>query len=114
MILSEVLTLPVLDAAGEQVGVVADLRFELDPATGEARLLGVLVGRRAHSVFLGYERTGVTAPAVIARFLAWRERGAVLRAGEPAGHKQRASVLPPAPAPGLKHRLVLALEAVRN
>src|SRR5438309_491097 len=78
MILSEVLTLPVLDAAGEQVGVVADLRFELDPATGEARLLGVLVGRRAHSVFLGYERTGVTAPAVIARFLAWRERGAFL------------------------------------
>jgi sporulation protein YlmC with PRC-barrel domain len=78
MILSELLKLPVLDAAGERVGVVADLRFELDPLTGEARLLGLLVGRRAHSVFLGSARTAVTAPAVIARFLRWRERGAFL------------------------------------
>jgi|tagenome__1003787_1003787.scaffolds.fasta_scaffold19335587_2 sporulation protein YlmC with PRC-barrel domain len=78
MILTELLKLPVLDATGERVGVVADLRFELDPQTGEARLLGVLVGRRAHSVFLGYERNALTAPALIARFLRWRERGAFL------------------------------------
>jgi sporulation protein YlmC with PRC-barrel domain len=78
MILSELLQLPVLDAVGTRIGVVTDARFALDPDSGEARMLGLLVGRRSHEAFLGYERKSETAPALIARFLRWRARGSFL------------------------------------
>src|ERR1700712_3054380 len=78
MILSELLQLPVLDAEGTRVGIVTDARFALDHDSGEARLLGLLVGRRSPQAFLGYERKTETAPAPIARFLRWRARGTFL------------------------------------
>jgi hypothetical protein len=37
-------------------------------------MLGLLIGRRSHAAFLGYERKTETAPAHIARFLRWRAR----------------------------------------
>jgi hypothetical protein len=78
MLLTELLGLPALDAGGARLGMVVDVRFEVDPDSLEASLRGFLVGRRAHSVFLGYERKSETAPALIARFLRWRERGTFL------------------------------------
>jgi hypothetical protein len=78
MLLTDLLQLPVLDATGARVGIVADARFVLDRDTLEMSLLGFLVGRRGHSVFLGYERKSETAPALIARFLRWRDRGTYL------------------------------------
>lgn len=78
MLLTELLELPVLDAAGTRLGLVADVRFAVDPDSLEASLRGLLVGRRAQSVFLGYERKSETAPAVIARFLRWRARDTFL------------------------------------
>lgn len=78
MLLSELLTLPVRDAGGERLGIVVDARFAVDPDSLEATLRGLLVGRRAHTAFLGYERKSETAPALIARFLRWRGRGTFL------------------------------------
>jgi hypothetical protein len=86
MLLSELLGRPVRDAQGVLLGDVVDARFVLDgPPSGngagalaDARLHGLVVGPHRHSSFLGYERTGVNRPWLIAHFLAWRERRAVL------------------------------------
>jgi len=82
MILSDLLGRPVLDDAGRRLGQVVDARFVLDgPPDGSlaaARLHGLVVSPHAHSSFDGYERTGVDAPALIARFLRWRARGSFL------------------------------------
>lgn len=95
MLLTELLRLPVLDSAGTRVGIVVDVRFAVDPDSLEATLHGLLIGRRAHAVFLGYERKSETAPALIARFLRWRDRGTFLlllddvRSVEPDGVRLR-------------------------
>jgi len=78
MLLTDLLKQPVLDAAGAPIGVIIDVRFAQEPDSGEAVLVGLLIGRRAHSAFLGYERKSETAPALIARFLRWRGRGTFL------------------------------------
>jgi hypothetical protein len=82
MILSELLGLPVLDPTGENVGTIVDVRFVIDGPPDQllaaAQLYGFIVGRHAKHSFMGYERTSETAPAVIARFLRWRERGSFL------------------------------------
>jgi sporulation protein YlmC with PRC-barrel domain len=82
MILSDLLGSPVLTADGERLGEVVDARFALDgPPDGllaAARLYGLVVSPHSHRSFAGYERTGVNAPALIARFLSWRARGSVL------------------------------------
>ena len=78
MLLTELLRLPVRDATGTRLGIVVDVRFAVDPDSLEATVRGLLIGRRAHTVFLGYERKSETAPALIARFLRWRERGTFL------------------------------------
>ena len=82
MILSDLLGSPVLTADGERLGEVVDARFVLDgPPDGilaAARLHGLVVSPHSHSSFAGYERTGVDAPALIARFLRWRARGSML------------------------------------
>jgi hypothetical protein len=76
----------VRDAEGRLLGRVVDARFVLDgPPSGngsgalaDARLHGLLVSPKRSGSFLGYERTGETRPWLIAHFLAWRERRAVL------------------------------------
>ena len=82
MILSDLLHLPVRDASGRTLGVAADARFELtDDNSGrpaEARLIGLIVSRRHAGSFAGYERTSVSAPWPIARYLRWRHRGSFL------------------------------------
>ncbi|WP_345762114.1 PRC-barrel domain containing protein [Diaminobutyricibacter sp. McL0608] len=82
MILSDVMGAPVIAATGKRLGVVVDARLALDgPPDGvlaAARLHGLVVGRHAHGSFMGYERTNVNSPALIARFLRWRARGSFL------------------------------------
>ncbi|WP_138419182.1 PRC-barrel domain containing protein [Sinomonas gamaensis] len=85
MILSDLLGSPVLDAAGERLGFAIDARFVLDAAPAEARspeidarLYGLIVSPHTRSSYLGYDRNGVDAPALIGSFLAWRHRGSFL------------------------------------
>lgn len=82
MILGDLLDAPVVDAAGRRLGYVVDVRFVLDgPLDGllaAPRLHGLLVSPRTGTSFLGYERTGVSSPAVLARWFAWRHRGTFL------------------------------------
>jgi hypothetical protein len=81
MILSDLFRLPVM-VEGQRVGYLVDARFELRDArrkgVGDARLVGFIVSKSVHDSFLGYERTSVTSPWLIAHFLAWRHRGAFL------------------------------------
>ena len=82
MILSDLIDRPVRDAGGERLGVVVDVRFAMDRSDGRLlstpRVFGLIVSPRSSSSFLGYERTGVNAPALLARWFAWRERGSFL------------------------------------
>ncbi|MET0789787.1 MAG: PRC-barrel domain containing protein [Cellulomonas sp.] len=82
MILGDLLDSPVVDAAGTRLGYVVDVRLALDgPLDGllaAPRLHGLLVSPRTGTSFLGYERNGVNAPAVLARWFAWRHRGTFL------------------------------------
>ncbi|TDE91545.1 PRC-barrel domain containing protein [Occultella glacieicola] len=82
MLLSDLLDLSVRDHDGTHVGYVIDARFVLDGAPGPtlagARLHGLLVSPRTHTSMLGYERTGVRAPAPIGAFLGWLHRGTFL------------------------------------
>ena len=82
MILGDLLDSPVHDENGGRVGVVIDVRLVLDgPVRGllaAPRLLGLLVAPRRVVSFLGYERTDVTRPALLAHWLRHRARGTVL------------------------------------
>src|SRR3954454_21818645 len=82
MILGDLLDAPVRGASDEPLGYVVDVRFVLDgPLDGQLaapRLHGLLVSPRTGTSFLGYERTGVRAPALLARYYAWRHRGTFL------------------------------------
>ena len=65
------------------LGYVVDVRFVLDgPLDGHCsptpRLHGLLVSPRTGTSFLGYERTGVRSPALVARWLRRRHRGTFL------------------------------------
>jgi hypothetical protein len=82
MILSDLIDQPVRSSEGELLGYVVDARFSLDGTRHQLlnspRLVGLVVSPRSHSSFMGYERTGVRAPAIIARWFAWRARGTFL------------------------------------
>lgn len=82
MILSELFGRSVVDEPGTRLGRVIDARFVLDPAPGEpnstARLYGVIVSPQGRSSFGGYARRDMNSPAIIMRYMAWRERGAFL------------------------------------
>ena len=82
MILSDLLDSPVLDAAGDRLGFVVDVRLVLDgPLDGTVarpRVEGLLVSPRTGSSFLGYERRDDQRPAVLARILRARHRGTFL------------------------------------
>ncbi|WP_028047765.1 hypothetical protein [Cellulomonas sp. URHE0023] len=82
MILGDLLDARVTDADGRGLGFVVDARFALDgPIDGllaAPRLHGLLVSPRTATSFLGYERNGVRAPALLARWFRWRHRGTFL------------------------------------
>jgi len=83
MILSDLLDAPVHDGAGRRLGFVVDVRLVLDgPLDGGVlvapRAHGLLVSPRTSTSFLGYERTGERAPALLARWLQRRHRGTFL------------------------------------
>ena len=82
MLLGDLLDARVLGPGGTVLGYVVDVRFVLDgPLDGTLaapRLHGLLVSPRTGTSFLGYERSGVRSPALIARWLAWRHRGTFL------------------------------------
>ncbi|MGN6240741.1 MAG: hypothetical protein ACTHNI_13520, partial [Cellulosimicrobium cellulans] len=107
MILGDLLDARVVGPDGEDLGFLVDVRLALDtlpddaPSDGDpddahpedralsasvrrrdrvgrARVVGVLVSPRTGASFLGYERTEVDSPAIIAAFLRWRARGSFL------------------------------------
>jgi hypothetical protein len=82
MRVSELLELPVLDADGRHVGTVIDVRLlvEGDPADHPQapQLAGLVVSPRTRSSYLGYERSRVDRPRLVAALLRWRHRGTFL------------------------------------
>jgi hypothetical protein len=82
MLLTDLLDRFVVDADGAYLGHVIDARFVLDGAPvgvlAAPRLHGLLVSPRTATSFLGYERSGVTAPWPVGSFLRWRHRGTFL------------------------------------
>ncbi|WP_029107204.1 hypothetical protein [Mycobacterium sp. URHD0025] len=84
MQLSNLLGLRVLDAGHHPVGTVIDVRLRIagdgadHPRSPE--LTGLVISPRTRSAYLGYERTGLDAPWLIATIAAWRHRGTFLAA----------------------------------
>ena len=82
MILSDLLNLRVFAADGEELGRVIDARFAAagpeDRPLRTTRMLGLIVSPRSHSSFMGYERTGVRSPALVAAWFRHRGRGTFL------------------------------------
>ena len=81
MILSDLLTKEVR-ASGELLGYVVDARFvvrgKVEGTLAQAELVGLLVGPRTGVAFLGYERSQMKSPAIIARLLRRRQGGSFL------------------------------------
>ena len=77
MRLSELVGARVHDADGRRVGFAVDVRFVESPQN-RLHLEGLLVSPSSSGSFLGYERTEEIRPALIARYLRWRHRGAFL------------------------------------
>jgi hypothetical protein len=84
MQLSKFLGLRVIDAAQHPVGTVVDVRLTLegDPEHNPAapRVLGFVISPRTKTSFLGYERSGADAPAMLAALSRWLHRGTFLAA----------------------------------
>ena len=82
MQLSELLELPVRDAAGQQVGTVVDVRLaidgDLDDRPDEPALFGLIISPHTQSSYLGYERSDPRRPTLLAALLRWRHRGTFL------------------------------------
>jgi sporulation protein YlmC with PRC-barrel domain len=82
MILTDLLDKPVLEADGDAVGYVIDVRFALDGPPDQllaaARLHGLLVSPRTRTPFLGYERSDVTSPWPLAQLMRRWHRGTFL------------------------------------
>ncbi len=85
MLLNDILKKPVR-YGDQKLGHAIDCRFILDgkPSTllAQARLVGIIVGPRTSEAFLGYERTSVRSPALLAHYFRWRQRGAFMVAWE--------------------------------
>lgn len=82
MFLGDLVAAPVLQD-GRRVGYVADVRLLVPPHTpgqrvGTPRVYGIVVCPRHTASFVGYERTGVREPRLLAAFFRWRARGSFL------------------------------------
>lgn len=81
MQLSNLLGLRVVDADDHPVGTVIDVRLMLgDDDHPTPEVTGLVVSPRTRSSYLGYERTDLKAPWLIAGIAAWRHRGTFLAA----------------------------------
>ncbi|MDV3126939.1 hypothetical protein M1247_18600 [Mycobacterium sp. 21AC1] len=82
MQLSRLLGLPVVDAGHHRVGTVIDVRLSVagdrDDNPKAATVTGLIVSPRSRSSYLGYERTGINAPAMLGALAQWRHRGTFL------------------------------------
>lgn len=85
MLLNDILAKPVRCGA-QKLGHAIDCRFVLDgnPSSllAHARFVGIIVGPKTSEAFLGYERTSVRSPALLAHYFRWRQRGAFMVAWE--------------------------------
>ncbi|MFT4109395.1 hypothetical protein [Propionicimonas sp.] len=82
MFLGDLIGVPVREG-GTPLGYLADVRLFVPDRTpgqqvGTPELFGIVVCPRRAGSFLGYERTDVNAPALLARFFRWRSRGSFL------------------------------------
>ncbi|CRZ15710.1 hypothetical protein [Mycolicibacterium neworleansense] len=82
MQLSNLLGLRVLDAGHHPVGTVIDVRLRFggdgSDRPSSPQVAGLIISPRTRSSYLGYERTGIKAPALIAVIAGWRHRGTFL------------------------------------
>lgn len=82
MFLGDLIGAPVLES-GRRVGYLIDLRLFIPDHTpgqqvGTPVVHGIVVCPRRAASFVGYERTGVTEPRLLAAFFSWRTRGSFL------------------------------------
>lgn len=82
MILSDLLGSEVVDAAGQHLGALIDVRLEISGAPhqllAETVVVGILVSPHSRTSTWGFERRGANAPAIIARPQHWLHRGMFL------------------------------------
>jgi hypothetical protein len=85
MLLSDLLHVQALDDGGECVGTIVDVRLAAPPDDHQqvpTTVWGLVISPRTRSSYLGYERTDVNSPRMIAALLRWRHRGTFLAAWE--------------------------------
>ncbi|MDF3312738.1 hypothetical protein P3H15_48250 [Rhodococcus sp. T2V] len=89
MLLTDLLDLPVHDGDDHRVGWVIDLRFHIPDNTHDGggendqpipppELVGVLISPRRRGSYLGFERTDVRSPRLLAGLIRWRHRATFL------------------------------------
>lgn len=82
MQLSELLGCQAHEAGVSTVGTVIDVRLAITESPDEYHvaptLFGLVISPRSRSSYLGYERTGVRQPTLLAALLRWRHRGTFL------------------------------------
>ena len=101
MLLTDLLDLPVYDHNGDRVGWVSDVRFRiLDRPTASdgggvpaPEVVGILLGPRRRGSYLGFERTDVHAPVLLARWIRWRHRGTCLVPWSDVDHVEDGAVV---------------------
>ena len=82
MFLGDVIGAPAL-ADGERIGYLSDVRFFVPHRSpgqqvGSPEVHSVVICPRRTGSFLGYERTGVREPWLLATYYRWRSRGSFL------------------------------------
>src|SRR5690349_13208874 len=82
MRLSSLLGLPAIDTGHHRVGTVVDIRLIVPRDIGHnpppPQLMGVVISPRTQSSYLGYERSYITQPRLLAALLRWWHRGTFL------------------------------------
>lgn len=82
MQLSELLGVAVHDSTDRRLGTVIDVRLavsgDVNRGPEPPMVFGLVVSPRTRSSFLGYERSQVRQPALVAALLRWRHRGTFL------------------------------------